>query len=236
MAAHKDRLYLVSTGNYENGVCSIEKESGKIIPFHGAVSTKKVEAFPLSIDEVANMTESEMWIENKTCYRAAVAKKKVTGGGRQLLSALSLPTKIVMLAADGIYFLNKTDFQSVGALPNPSEDAAKFRKIQRLSRKSVLAVSKSRILCIDSNTLEPSWSLDMPWALDNLDHFHINSIWEKHLYIRVFVDKIIKGCIVDKQTGILIKSFEANQTYWTQNLLALQNGNRVSIYLQKPVL
>jgi hypothetical protein len=163
-----------------------------------------------------------------------VTKKKITGGDRQLLAAVSLPTKIAILAADGIHFLNKADCMSAGNLANPSEDAAKIQQIHRLPSKSVLAVSKSRIICIDSNTLAPSWSLDMPWTLDNLDHLYINSMSEKHLYVHVIMDKTIKGCVVNKQTGTIIKRFEASQNLWAQNLLALQNDNRVSIYLEQP--
>ena len=229
--ASAGRIYLISVGNYENAVCSIDKENGTIMPCAENVSAKKVVSQKLALDTVANMKEGELWQKHSACYDAMAAKQKLTTGDKQLLAAVSLPEKIAILAKDGIYFLNKADGAPAGNLPNPIDTHAKVERIMALGENSMLAVSTRSIACIDTETLETRWNLDLPWALKTLDQFYLNSMSDQFLYLRAIVDKTIKACVVDKKTGVTVQNFEASQTLYDQNFLAIQNDRRVSIYL-----
>ena len=227
----EDRVYLVSSSEYESGIFSFEQKNGAPVSSFRTPFTRLVHAEILTPEKMEEITENEMWHRNLECYNALMGKKSIVPEDKRLYWPV-IPTKdeIVALSADSINAFDKQDGHTNRWLPNPSFGCNKFERIMPVGENRFVAISKNEIAAIDIENFTLAWKFDAGWTIDDINKFRIDSISEDHWYVHAGVGKKIKGYILIKETGEMIMTFEADQSLRGSNFLALSIDNKISIF------
>jgi outer membrane protein assembly factor BamB len=227
----EDRVYLVSSSEYESGIFSFEQKNGAPVPSFRTPFTRLVNAEILTHEKMEEITENEMWHRNLECYNALIGKKNIVPEDKRLYWPV-IPTKdeIVALSANSINAFDKQDGHTNRWLPNTSFGCNEFERIMPVGENRFVAISKNEIAAIDIENFTLAWKFDAGWTIDDIRKFRIDSISEDHWYVRAAVGKKIKGYILIKETGEMIMTFEADQSLHGPNYLALSIDNKISVF------
>ena len=227
----EDRVYLESYNEYESGIFAFEQETGAPVPSFRTPFTRPINLEILTDEEMEEITENEMWHRNLACYNALINKKSVVPEDKRLyLPVISTKDEIVALSANAINAFDKQDGHTNRSLPNPSFGCNEFERLNPVGENLFVAISKNEIAAIDIENFTLAWKFDAGWKIDDISKFRIDSISEDHWYIHAAVGKKIKGYILIKETGEMIMTFEADQSLYGPNYLALSIDNKISIF------
>lgn len=169
-----------------------------------------------------------MWERNLACYDAFIGKQSIVSSD-QFIYYPVIPKKdeIVALSNSAINAFDKQDGHIKRSLPNPSFECNKFEHLMPFDETHFLAISKNEIAAINMDDFTLVWKFDTGWTIDK---FIIDSVSNEHWYVHAIIDKKIKGYIIKKETGEMIRSFDTDEYRRGADYLAVLNDNKISIF------
>ena len=228
---YEDRIHLASCGGYESGLFCFNQENGTQASSFQTPFTRLLEPEALTAEKLEKITENEMWERNLACYDAFIGKQSIVPSEQYIYNPVILrKDEIVALSNDAINAFDKQDGRIRRSLQNPSFGCNKFERIMPVNETHFLAISKNEIAMINFEDFTFAWKFDTGWTIDSIDKFQIDSISDEHWYVRSIIDKKIKGYILKKETGEMIRSFEADEYRYGPDYLALLINNKISIF------
>lgn len=225
---HEDRILLASCGGYESGIFCFDQENGAQVSSFQTRFTRSLEPEALATEKLEKITENEMWERNLACYDAFIGKQSIVSSD-QFIYYPVIPKKdeIVALSNSAINAFDKQDGHIKRSLPNPSFECNKFERLMPFDETHFLAISKNEIAAINMDDFTLVWKFDTGWTIDK---FIIDSVSNEHWYVHAIIDKKIKGYIIKKETGEMIRSFDTDEYRRGADYLAVLNDNKISIF------